>query len=163
MIEETAILTANEPADTPPIVEADNLTDDVTDGVTQTEIEDGEPLPSDGRSERIDYARVAKEDLIELQAQFPALRGLGSVAELPNPLRYGALRDLGLTPREAYLATSPMPAPRHDNRAHLRSSIPKGRVGDGARMSSSELESARILFGNLSDAEIHRLYRKVQA
>lgn len=121
--------------------------------------------PSDPIAETpaVDYARLAEEDLAALQEEFPALARIRSIAELPNCTRYGALRDLGLSPKEAYLAIGGVKGARQDNRAHLRSSIPRPRTGSTTTMSSAELQSARMLFGNLSDAEIARLYQKVRA
>ena len=111
----------------------------------------------------VDYARVAAEDLMTLQREFPSLMSVRSIAELPNCARYGALRDLGLSAKEAYLAIGGGQSAHRDNRAHLRSSVPRSHAGIQSTMSSAELENARILFGNLSDAEIARLYQKVQA
>ena len=53
-----------------------------------------------------DYAAVAREDLRALKAEFPELAAIGSITELNAPLRYAELRDLGASPREAYLATA---------------------------------------------------------
>lgn len=107
-----------------------------------------------------DYAALAVSDMKELIALFPHLEGKTSVSELENPLRYAALRDLGLTPREAYLATASH-TPAHDNRSHLRSAVPRGAGAMGATMSARELEDARELFSGLSDSEIHKLYKRV--
>ena len=114
-------------------------------------------------SEGVDYEALAREDLLALQRDFPSLLSLRSVAELPNPTRYGALRDLGLSPREAYLAVGGEIRRAKDNRSHLHSSVPRTRAGVHGEMSSAELESARNLFGDLSDAEICKLYQKVKA
>ena len=54
----------------------------------------------------IDYAAIAEEDLRILKEEFPELYGASDITELDDPLRYAALRDLGLSPREAYLATA---------------------------------------------------------
>ncbi|HBJ18271.1 MAG TPA: hypothetical protein DDY70_00785, partial [Clostridiales bacterium] len=76
--------------------------------------------------------------------------------------RYGALRDLGLSAKEAYLATTtPRRMPRGDNRAHLHSAVPKAVQATGDGMSEGELSAARELFFGLGDAELHRLYQKV--
>ncbi len=108
----------------------------------------------------IDYAELARADMRELSEIFPHLAGKRSIAELDNPLRYAALRDLGLSPKEAYLATAD-PASRYDNRSHLLSAVPK-RMGTQEKiMSQNELERARELFSDLSDRELQRLYKKV--
>lgn len=123
--------------------------------------EDGERAPQKTLP-AVDYAALAAEDLLALRREFPELSALSDLTELENPARYGALRDLGLSAKEAYLATTtPRRIPRGDNRAHLHSAVPKAvqAVGDG--MSEGELSAARELFFGLGDAELHRLYQKV--
>lgn len=113
-----------------------------------------------GGNGEIDYAALAKEDMRELIAAFPHLEGKKSIAELDNPLRYAALRDLGLTPREAFLATS-APVIKYDNRSHLSGAVPR-RAGSASDMlGAGELMAARELFADLSDREIQKLYKKV--
>ena len=107
-----------------------------------------------------DYAALAARDLAELTEKFPEARQLSSIAQLPNALRYAQLRDLGLSPTEAYLATGRIKAPA-DNRAHLHSRVPRGSSDAGKDMRASELSSARELFSSLSDDEIRRLYKRV--
>ena len=109
----------------------------------------------------IDYAALAREDLAALKSEFPALTGLSSLTELKDPVRYAELRDLGLSPKEAFLATGGSPQRKSDNRAHLRSAVPRiGALGDSS-LSAGEMAEARRLFSDLNDAEIHRLYKKV--
>ncbi len=124
---------------------------------TSDEMPEGEE-----EAEGIDYAALAAEDLVALRREFPELSALSDLTELHNPARYGALRDLGLSAREAYLATEPpRRIPRGDNRAHLHSAVPKAVRGVGDGMSDGELSAARELFFGLGDAELHRLYQKV--
>ena len=108
----------------------------------------------------VDYGEIEKQDLEELRALFPHLKNTASITELENPLRYAALRDLGLTPKEAYLATSE-PIRKYDNRSHLRSSVPKSATAPSGILTRGELETARELFSGLSDREIQQLYKKV--
>ena len=99
---------------------------------------------------------ILAEDVEELKREFAEL---GDITELSNPTRYAALRDLGLTPREAYLATSP--SKKQDNRSHLRGS-PSVNVGrKKSTMTMREWNIARALFEDLDDGEIEKLYRKV--
>ena len=107
---------------------------------------------------KIDYAALAESDLSELKREFGELAGVGSIAELDNPIRYGALRDLGLTPAEAYLATRKRE--KTDNRAHLRATRSVAR-GAAPLMSEAEMSMARDVLGNVTDAEIRRLYKRV--
>lgn len=111
-------------------------------------------------SSAVDYTEVARADMEELRSLFPHLREKTSITELDNPLRYAALRDLGLTPKEAYLATSE-PMQKYDNRSHLRSAVPKSASTPTGILTRGELEAARELFSGLSDREIQKLYKKV--
>lgn len=123
----------------------------------RNETEDNnEPAPE----EAPDYAALVEEDLEALRGAFPELRGIRNITELDNPLRYAALRDLGLTPREAYLATSERRYKR-DNRSHIVSATPKRGAAPTGTMSTEELRAARSLFDGMSDAEIQSLYKKV--
>ena len=115
---------------------------------------------SDGSNAAVDYGEVERQDLEELRIAFPNLKDVRSITELNNPLRYAALRDLGLTPKEAYLATNE-PIHRYDTRSHLRSSVPRGVSTPSSILPAHELEAARELFSDLSDREIQKLYKKV--
>ena len=108
----------------------------------------------------VDYAELDRADMRELCKLFPHLRGKESVAELENPLRYAALRDLGLTPKEAYLATNSHIS-SYDNRSHLQSAVPRPAGASQDMLDTKGLEAARELFAGLSDREIQRLYKKV--
>ena len=144
-LNEEAIVT-EEPADTEEISE---------DG--QAEDTQNEPEENGGA---VDYTELARADMEELRSLFPHLREKTSITELDNPLRYAALRDLGLTPKEAYLATSE-PMQKYDNRSHLRSAVPKSASAPTGILTRGELEAARELFSGLSDREIQKLYKKV--
>ncbi len=111
----------------------------------------------------VDYFALEEEDLKVLKREFPELSGIKSITELKNPLRYGALRDLGLTPRESYLATggSEYTHQSRGNRDHLVTSVPRGSYSDYIGMTKAELENARQIFHGLSDSEINALYKKV--
>lgn len=111
-------------------------------------------------TQKTDYADLAKKDMQELASLFPHLRGKESVRELENPLRYAALRDLGLSPKEAYLATHGSVG-GYDNRSHLRSAVPRGAASGSDMLGARELEAARELFTGLSDREIQKLYKRV--
>ena len=106
-----------------------------------------------------DYSVIERADVEALRGEFPELSGINSVTELDNPMRYGMLRDLGLTPAEAYLAIS---ARRRsaDNRYHLFASPAIAASGQGT-ISEKEMEAARDIFHDISDKEIRKLYKKV--
>ena len=124
---------------------------------TSTASEDYE---NDNVAAEINYEEIVKADIESLRTEFSELSTLKDITELENPLRYAALRDLGLTPAEAYLATT-----RHirriDNRSHLNTAVPRMAAIPRGFMPEHELEAARELFSDMSDAEIKRLYKKV--
>ncbi|MBO7292357.1 MAG: hypothetical protein J6V07_00300 [Clostridia bacterium] len=110
-----------------------------------------------------DYRRQAEEDLLVLRAAIPELRGAESLSVLGDPGRYGELREAGLDPIEAYLATEGrrlLRRPR-DNRTHLVSSLGRTASPAGGRISAAELHAARDLFPGLGDGEIEALWRRV--
>ena len=138
-----SLLESNENRDTEPIFEQ-NATNEASE---QPERENG-----------VDYAELIVTDAKELADQFPELAGIKDITELENPLRYAALRDLGLSAAEAYLATSPRR--KQDNRAHLR---PTRSVAKSSTplMSEAEMNAARELFDGISDSQIRQLYKRV--
>ena len=120
--------------------------------------ETGDDKDKTAKPPAVDYAEVAAGDLEILRRTFPACAEMEDLCRLENPLRYAQLRDLGLTPEEAYLATTRRHV-RPDNRSHLASSVPRA-VSGGAGMTAAQLSAARELFEGLSDAELTRLYRR---
>ena len=154
--ENTAVSEENGEITPTPYIENGEISGEAEARREDSETED-EEHEEDGAT---DYESLAAQDLKELKSLFPELHYADSIASLPDPVRYAALRDLGLTPREAYLATSE-PERRYDNRSHLTSVVPHGAGGGASVMSARELDEARVLFSGLSDREIRRLYKKV--
>lgn len=111
-------------------------------------------------TEDTDYEQLAREDVRLLAAEFSELGDMKSLSELPDPLRYATLRDLGLTPQEAYRATAPRTA-RYDNRAHLHSSVPRAAHTATCAMNAEELSRMRELLDGVDDATLQQLYRRV--
>lgn len=105
------------------------------------------------------YEELLQSDMNELSEEFSANDKI-KITDLKNPLRYGALRDLGLTPKEAYLASGGRKE-RADNRSHLSSSVPRKTAAPFYEIPRSELDAAREIFTGMSDSEIRNLYRKV--
>lgn len=134
---------------------------------TKSDVEIGEPEVSereaisvtDSYRDESDYEAIVAEDIKTLKSDFPELASLSDITELDNPVRYAALRDLGLTPREAYLATSKRNI--RDTRSHLRAASGIHTALSRNTMSREELSVARELFSGMSDSEIQRLYKKV--
>ena len=106
------------------------------------------------------YRLRAEEDLLILQREFPEMRGR-SLADLPSPRRFGELRELGLSPREAYLATADRVSV--GGKSHLRASRPTHSVSRAGTMTAAELRAASNLFPKLSGSEIVALYKRVNS
>jgi hypothetical protein len=107
-----------------------------------------------------DYEALMRSDLTELQRLFPHLLDKRSITELDDPLRYAKLRDLGLSPKEAYLASAKIESV-YDNRSHIIPSYSRAAGSSSSSLSGDELEKARFIFSELSDREIQKLYKKV--
>ena len=106
-----------------------------------------------------DYDEILRSDMQELTEAFSNGEPI-KITDLKNPIRYGALRDMGLTPSEAYLASGGKKE-KQDNRAHLASSVPRKLATSFSEIPRAELNAARELFSDMSDAEIRSLYKKV--
>ena len=124
----------------------------------EADVAEDEESATYGESEP-DYEAIIKEDIATLKAEFPELGGIEDITDLHNPLRYAALRDLGLSPAEAYLATAKRV--KTDTRAHLKSAHGRSAAPAGSAMSYAELATARELFPGKNDRELARLYKRV--
>lgn len=120
-------------------------------------VDDFAEVPGDDNE--VDYAALVESDMRELTLEFSPNEPI-KITDLKNPARYGALRDLGLTPKEAYLASGSR-IERADNRAHLSSSVPRNMTSSFSEIPRAHMDMARELFGDMSDGEIKNLYRKV--
>ena len=133
------------------------------DAVSDGEEDSGYPAEvgaQDEDAERRDYAELVREDINTLREKFTeCASGLLGISDLKNPHRFAALRDLGLSAEEAYLATGGLKT-SYDNRAHLGGTVP-ARTRGSLEIPRGEYEIARELFSDMSDADIKRLYRKV--
>ena len=133
------------------------------DNGTEGDIRAADDITNDkGETERgsVDYEAFIREDVAALKAQFPELSDINDVTDLDDPLRYAALRDLGLTPKEAYLATAKRSY--SDTRSHLRRASGRNAAAASSLMSPGELAAARDIFPGKSDADIQRLYKRVR-
>lgn len=135
-----------------PVSEAYSEEEDAYDGDASSDMDGGE---EDGHRLR------AEEDLCALAREFPEMRGK-SLADLPSPRRFGELRELGLSPREAYLATCDRRV-TIGGKAHLRASQPTHSVSRTGVMTAGELRQAANLFPKLSGREIVSLYKRVSS
>ena len=129
---------------------------------TDDKTPDGDP---EGEDEAPRFEALLCSDRAVLARRFPERFSAGSVDELPHAVRYGELREAGLSPVEADCAShyeSLLEAPKAtSNRAHLESCIPRTARPAADRMSTADLEMARSLFPSLPDSEIEGLYRRV--
>lgn len=143
--------------------EIGNVEDAKSDEIQKAEIPelftDEQEEPTADISEEVDYEELMREDILTLKSEFSELASINDITELDNPLRYAALRDLGLTPAEAYKATAR--TRRADTRSHLMSARGRSAASPVSMMSQSELAAARDLFPNKSDSELQRLYKRV--
>ena len=133
-----------------------------------------EPNASEGEKsaggEATDYAKMAADDLAVINRAFPGMN-VTDLRKIDNPGRYGALRDLGLSPEEAFRATNHVriseqvaasARARVDGKSHIRSDMPaKSGSAEGFSLSAAQLREARELFPGKSDKEITALYRSV--
>ena len=124
------------------------------------------PLQAEEKSESIappsdepDYRALLEADMKEISSELFDGEAV-KLTDLKNPVRYGALRDLGLTPTEAYLASGGRKE-KIDNRAHLQSSVPRRTSSSFSEIPPSDLNAARELFSDMNDSEIRALYKKV--
>ena len=118
------------------------------------------PAEEASGQDEVDYARLAAEDLAEIKRLDPAYAPAAHLSELPFARRFAQLRDLGLSVREALAAARPQ-FERTDGRAHLTPVSPRGTRTPEGVLDRERMREARMLFGDLSDAEINALYRRV--
>lgn len=132
---------------------------DNIDSVPETE-ESAEEIevaaPETDAPEEID---VGKE-LSGLSSEFSHLKDASPEGSV-NTERYAELRALGLSPKEAFLATEKREARHTDGLSHLGGSFPKIARTPTSGISTSQMKTARELFGDLSDDEIRSLYKRV--
>ena len=137
---------------------------DVEGAIPETEESAPAPGEAEGGEEEARFAELERADLAALAEAMPELGGLSDLSSLTSPGRYGELREAGLSPIEAYLATEGQRLLRraHDTRGHLKSSVGRASGTAGMRLGASELSAARELFPALSDREIEALWRRVE-
>ncbi len=128
---------------------------------------DSENGESDEEKEENRLATIALNDLHEIHTLFPESAQISHICELKDAGRYAALRELGLSVKEAYLATNGYTEtrahrPSYDNRSHIISAVPRQTANSDIGMSRSELEEAKQIFGNLTEKEIRNLYRRAK-
>lgn len=137
------------------VPEAEISDNGTEESATRAPISEEKPVSE----ETPDYEELLKSDMKELARDLFDSEEI-EITDLKDPIRYGALRDLGLTPKEAFLASGGR-VQKADNRSHLSSSVPRNMSSPFSEIPRDHLEMARELFGEMSDGEIRSLYRKV--
>lgn len=141
-----------------------------TEEITDFEAPLGESAEENGNESTTDITENALScegsdftidaDLDSLASEIPSIADR-SVHELVDEKRYSELRALGLSAKEAFLATAKRRPTASDNRAHLSGAAPKSIHAPASSMTQAELSEARELFVGMSDTDIKELYRKV--
>lgn len=124
------------------------------------------------------YAQVMLErkiadDIAALRSEFPEMKDVTKLEQIPNARRFAELRDAGLTAREAYvaaninaqrdiIANSARQAATNASKDHLVSNVPKASRDTSVKISRADMEQLRDLFPDKSDKEIIALYRKTK-
>ena len=118
-------------------------------------------------------AKIAA-DLAEVQAAYPDAKAYASVMDFPNFKEFGRLRDLGLSPKQAYIASHPDAVRQNvaaatrqqslnDTKKHLKPAVSKASRDNTITMTKKELAECRDLFPGMSDKEIMKLYRDTKS
>ena len=163
-------------------VKAENVTDGLielaaeADGVSKDEYIDSQKKASRAEMaeqllKNTEFERMATADLAALKQEFPELKDVKHISEIPNFKRFGECRDKGLSPKEAFSAANPdgirasvAKATRrealNDTKSHLRSNVPSSAKDDAIAIPKRELAEWREMFPHLSDKELKSLYRK---
>ena len=92
MMDTTYEVTANQSAD------VEDAKSEMSESPTDETIVEDEAEFIKDESDSVDYEALIASDLDTLRTEFPELSGIRDITDLNNPLRYAALRDLGLTP-----------------------------------------------------------------
>ena len=118
-----------------------------------------------------DYAAMAESDLAEINKAFPSVQ-IKSLLEIKDTRRYGELRDMGLSAKEAFLATSAdmitanaerVGANKATGKAHLQSVARKAGAKASSQMTNAERSFCREFFPEgTSDEDIERLFAKTK-
>ena len=127
--------------------------------------------------EALRFMRAAKfeakmaADLAEVHAAYPSTRGYTSVKQLPNFSEFARLRDLGVSPKQAYIAANPdavtaaaaesaRQRSMNDGKGHLKPAVRKSSKDNSLALSKKDMAMYRDAFPNLSDKEILALYKQ---
>lgn len=110
-------------------------------------------------------------DLAEVHSAYPSTRGYTSVKQLPNFSEFARLRDLGVSPKQAYIAANPdavtaaaaesaRQRSMNDGKGHLKPAVRKSSKDNSLVLSKKDMAMYRDTFPELSDKEILALYKQ---
>ena len=120
-----------------------------------------------------EFQKKIKADLAEVQAAYPETKAYDHITKIPNFKRFAECRDLGLSPKEAFIAANPDSVRAHvataakkqslnETKSHLKPVVSKESKDTSTKISKKELSEYRELFPNMSDKEIVSLYRQAK-
>ena len=120
-----------------------------------------------------EFDALKKADLEALKPHCPELANLDDLEKMENFKRFTELRDLGLSPLEAYGAANPNGIRKsaaaagkrtaiNGTKAHLHSNVPKASGNGGIKISKEEFAMLRSALGDKSDKEIIEIYKKIK-
>ena len=123
--------------------------------------------------QKMAFEKKMKEDLDEIHAAYPETRNLDSVMKFTNFREFGRLRDLGLSPKQAYIAshpdavmasvaTSTKRQSLNETKNHLKPAVSKSSKDRSLTLTRREMAEYRELFPDLNDREIAALYRQAK-
>ena len=123
--------------------------------------------------QKMAFEKKMREDLAEIHAAYPETRNLDSVTKFPNFREFGKLRDLGLSPKQAYIAShsdavmasvasSTKRQSLNETKNHLKPAVSKSSKDHSLTLTRRELAEYRELFPDLNDREIAALYRQAK-
>ena len=118
-------------------------------------------------------AKIAA-DLAEVHAAYPDTKIYTSVKDFPNFREFARLRDLKLSPKQAYIASHPDAVRQNvaaatrqqslnETKKHLKPAVSKTSKDNTITMTKRELAECRDLFPGMSDKEIMKLYRDTKS
>lgn len=124
----------------------------------------GDSSEDNGTEMYEEYERRAESDLAEIKRMYPQFAYISHLSQIENAPRFAQLREMGLSIREAFLATNSGNVGGgdggYDNRSHLYSAVPRSGRDSLPHMTRSEMEAAKEIFGNLSEREIQLLWKR---
>ena len=123
--------------------------------------------------QKMAFEKKMKEDLAEIHAAYPETRNLDSVTKFTNFREFGKFRDLGLSPKQAYIAshpdavmasvaTSTKRQSLNETKNHLKPAVSKSSKDRSLTLTRREMAEYRELFPDLNDREIAALYRQAK-